>query len=99
MDVRGSGRPAERGVLMTVETETKYAGYIDQQRRQMERIMGSDLRAIPAAWSSHRIPGHFARGRRAVDTRTAGDFGPGGPDSGRYAGCSCDPGCLPQCFT
>ena len=43
--------------MMTVETETKYAGYIDQQRRQMDRIMGSNLRAIPNGLEFSRIPG------------------------------------------
>jgi tRNA uridine 5-carboxymethylaminomethyl modification enzyme len=51
------GEAVERGVLMTVETETKYAGYIDQQRRQMERIMGSNLRSIPSGLEFSRIPG------------------------------------------
>lgn len=50
------GTPA-RGVLMTVETEIKYAGYIDQQKRQMDRIAGSNLRPIPAGISFNRIPG------------------------------------------
>lgn len=49
--------PAARGVLMTVETETKYAGYIDQQRRQIDRLLGSDGRPIPPAVEFHRIPG------------------------------------------
>ena len=47
----------ERGVLMTVETETKYAGYIDQQRRQIERMLGSDTRTIPVTMSFDHIPG------------------------------------------
>lgn len=47
----------ERGVLMTVETETKYAGYIDQQRRQIERMLGSDTRHIPETMNFDRIPG------------------------------------------
>jgi tRNA uridine 5-carboxymethylaminomethyl modification enzyme len=51
------GEPAERGVLMTVETETKYAGYIDQQRRQIERTLGSDSRAIPETMNFVAIPG------------------------------------------
>jgi tRNA uridine 5-carboxymethylaminomethyl modification enzyme len=51
------GGAVERGVLMTVETETKYAGYIDQQRRQIERMLGSDMRAIPEAMNFDRIPG------------------------------------------
>jgi tRNA uridine 5-carboxymethylaminomethyl modification enzyme len=51
------GETPERGVLMTVETEIKYAGYIDQQRRQLERMAGSDARAIPGSLEFHRIPG------------------------------------------
>jgi tRNA uridine 5-carboxymethylaminomethyl modification enzyme len=51
------GGPVERGVLMTVETETKYAGYIDQQRRQIERILGSNMRTIPGGLEFGRIPG------------------------------------------
>jgi tRNA uridine 5-carboxymethylaminomethyl modification enzyme len=51
------GEAPERGVLMTVETEIKYAGYIDQQRRQMERMAGSDTRPIPLSMEFQRIPG------------------------------------------
>jgi tRNA uridine 5-carboxymethylaminomethyl modification enzyme len=51
------GEAPERGVLMTVETEIKYAGYIDQQRRQLERMAGSDARTIPGTLEFHRIPG------------------------------------------
>ena len=46
-----------RGLLMTVETETKYAGYIGQQRRQIERLKSADGRVIPAANSFRGIPG------------------------------------------
>ncbi len=51
-----AGAP-ERGVLMTVETEVKYAGYIDQQRRQIERMQNSDTRAIPQEMGFIGIPG------------------------------------------
>jgi tRNA uridine 5-carboxymethylaminomethyl modification enzyme len=51
------GEIPERGVLMTVETEVKYAGYLDQQRRQVERIRTSDTRAIPETLSFDGIPG------------------------------------------
>jgi tRNA uridine 5-carboxymethylaminomethyl modification enzyme len=51
------GGAVERGVLMTAETETKYAGYIDQQRRQIDRMLGSDSRPIPASMEFQRIPG------------------------------------------
>ncbi|MEO7649845.1 MAG: FAD-dependent oxidoreductase, partial [Bryobacteraceae bacterium] len=45
-----------RGLLATVETETKYAGYIGQQQRQMERMRSSGGRKIPLEFS-YRIPG------------------------------------------
>jgi tRNA uridine 5-carboxymethylaminomethyl modification enzyme len=51
------GEAPERGVLMTAETEIKYAGYIDQQRRQIERMQSSDTRSIPETMEFARIPG------------------------------------------
>ena len=51
------GGPAERGVLMTVETEVKYAGYVDQQRRQVERLQGSSERLLPEGLDFAVIPG------------------------------------------
>jgi tRNA uridine 5-carboxymethylaminomethyl modification enzyme len=51
------GGAPERGVLMTVETEVKYAGYIDQQRRQIERMQSSDSRSIPESMEFIGIPG------------------------------------------
>jgi tRNA uridine 5-carboxymethylaminomethyl modification enzyme len=51
------GEPAERGVLMTVETEIKYAGYIDQQLRQMDKMRDSDTRPIPNSMEFTMIPG------------------------------------------
>jgi tRNA uridine 5-carboxymethylaminomethyl modification enzyme len=51
-----NGNPL-RGVLMTVETEIKYAGYLDQQRRQIERLQTSDGRRIPSHMQFSTIPG------------------------------------------
>jgi tRNA uridine 5-carboxymethylaminomethyl modification enzyme len=51
------GCAPQRGVLMTVETEVKYAGYIDQQRRQIERMRSSDTRSIPESMQFVGIPG------------------------------------------
>jgi tRNA uridine 5-carboxymethylaminomethyl modification enzyme len=51
------GEAPVRGVLMTVETEVKYAGYIDQQRRQIERMQSSDSRSIPESMEFIGIPG------------------------------------------
>ncbi len=43
--------------LTTVETETKYSGYIAQQERQMERLKGAERRRIPAEFAFDGIPG------------------------------------------
>lgn len=37
-----------RNEVKTVETEIKYAGYLDQQRKSMERLKRDEARAIPA---------------------------------------------------
>ncbi len=45
------------GVLTSVETETKYAGYITQQRRHIEKMRQSEGRIIPREFSFNAIPG------------------------------------------
>jgi tRNA uridine 5-carboxymethylaminomethyl modification enzyme len=50
------GEPV-RGLLATVETETKYSGYIAQQERQMVRLKNAERRAIPEAFEFAGIPG------------------------------------------
>ncbi len=45
------------GVLTTVETETKYEGYIQQQARQIVRMKDSERRRIPAEFQFAGIPG------------------------------------------
>jgi tRNA uridine 5-carboxymethylaminomethyl modification enzyme len=56
-----------RGLLMTVETETKYAGYIGQQRRQIERMKSSDGRPIPSLFQFAGIPGLSREIREKLD--------------------------------
>jgi tRNA uridine 5-carboxymethylaminomethyl modification enzyme len=51
------GEEPVRGLLATVETETKYSGYISQQERQMERAKGADHRPIPSGFAFTGIPG------------------------------------------
>jgi tRNA uridine 5-carboxymethylaminomethyl modification enzyme len=46
-----------RGLLATLETETKYAGYIAQQERQIDRLKNSEGRRIPGSFSFRAIPG------------------------------------------
>jgi tRNA uridine 5-carboxymethylaminomethyl modification enzyme len=50
------GTPA-CGVLESLETELKYAGYIAQQHRQVERLKDSERRQIPADFCYTDIPG------------------------------------------
>ncbi len=46
-----------QGVLTTIETETKYAGYISQQERQVQHLNDSEARTIPDKFCYEGIPG------------------------------------------
>ncbi|MEP6961280.1 MAG: tRNA uridine-5-carboxymethylaminomethyl(34) synthesis enzyme MnmG, partial [Acidobacteriota bacterium] len=46
-----------RGVIQTVETEYKYAGYLAQQDRQVQRMKDSEGKRIPVEFSYTNIPG------------------------------------------
>lgn len=45
------GRDLQHGVLTTVETEIKYAGYLGQQQRQIEQMRKSEERRIPSGFA------------------------------------------------
>ena len=51
------GAEPVEGVTATVETEVKYAGYISQQVKQIERLSSSGGRAIPEGMDFGAIPG------------------------------------------
>ncbi|MCC6345511.1 MAG: tRNA uridine-5-carboxymethylaminomethyl(34) synthesis enzyme MnmG [Bryobacterales bacterium] len=51
------GEDPAPGLLTTIETELKYAGYIEQQQRQMRRLRDSEERRIPDALEFGSIPG------------------------------------------
>jgi tRNA uridine 5-carboxymethylaminomethyl modification enzyme len=51
------GEEPVHGVLTTIETEAKYAGYIAQQERQIERLRDSESRRIPQEFEFSEIPG------------------------------------------
>jgi tRNA uridine 5-carboxymethylaminomethyl modification enzyme len=53
----GLGGDFIRGVLATVETEIKYAGYISQQERQVKHLSESERRPIPGDFSYSDLPG------------------------------------------
>jgi tRNA uridine 5-carboxymethylaminomethyl modification enzyme len=44
-------------VMTTIETEVKYAGYMDQQDKQVQRLRDSEARRVPAALDYAAIPG------------------------------------------
>ena len=51
------GATVSKSALTTVETETKYAGYIQQQDRQVQRLEDAESRVIPETFSYADIPG------------------------------------------
>jgi tRNA uridine 5-carboxymethylaminomethyl modification enzyme len=46
-----------RNEMKTVETEIKYSGYLDQQRRSMEKMRKAEKRAIPAWFDYGSVSG------------------------------------------
>ena len=51
------GQELVHGLLATIETEAKYAGYIAQQERQIDRLRDSDRRRIPSEFEFSKVPG------------------------------------------
>jgi tRNA uridine 5-carboxymethylaminomethyl modification enzyme len=54
---RALGESLVHGVLETIETESKYAGYIAQQERQIRRLHDAEDRRIPSEFQFSEIPG------------------------------------------
>jgi tRNA uridine 5-carboxymethylaminomethyl modification enzyme len=68
MDLAGIlGELPRRGVVETVETEAKYAGYIAQQERQVERLRSAERRCIPNGFSYCEIPGLSREAREKLE--------------------------------
>jgi tRNA uridine 5-carboxymethylaminomethyl modification enzyme len=61
------GEEPAHGLLATVETEAKYAGYIAQQERQIDRLRESELRRIPAAFEFANIPGLSTEAKQKLE--------------------------------
>jgi tRNA uridine 5-carboxymethylaminomethyl modification enzyme len=61
------GEEPVHGLLATVETEAKYAGYIAQQQRQIDRLRASDLRRIPSGFKFEGIPGLSTEARQKLE--------------------------------
>jgi tRNA uridine 5-carboxymethylaminomethyl modification enzyme len=61
---KGSSKPpatklsaAARNEMKTVETEIKYAGYLDQQRKSIERLKKAEQRVIPEWFDYGKVSG------------------------------------------
>ena len=61
------GQEPVHGLLTTVETEAKYAGYICQQQRQIDRLRNSELRRIPASFEFSEIPGLSTEAKQKLE--------------------------------
>jgi tRNA uridine 5-carboxymethylaminomethyl modification enzyme len=61
------GEEAVHGLLATVETEVKYAGYIAQQQKQIDRLRESDLRRIPSSFKFDSIPGLSTEAKQKLE--------------------------------
>lgn len=64
---RELGETLVRGVLDTVETEAKYAGYIVQQERQIARLRDGESRRIPEGFAYGAIPGLSTEVRQKLE--------------------------------
>ncbi len=61
------GQEPVHGLLTTVETEAKYAGYICQQQRQINRLRDSELRRIPSSFEFSEIPGLSTEAKQKLE--------------------------------
>jgi tRNA uridine 5-carboxymethylaminomethyl modification enzyme len=72
------GQLPVHGVLTTIETEAKYAGYIAQQERQMDRMRRSESRRIPSQFDFAHIPGLSTEVREKLERVRPGTLGQAG---------------------
>ncbi|MFZ0663584.1 MAG: tRNA uridine-5-carboxymethylaminomethyl(34) synthesis enzyme MnmG [Acidobacteriaceae bacterium] len=62
------GRSARRNELKAVETEIKYAGYLDQQKKSIERLKRAEQRSIPE-WFDYKAVSGLSREMQEKLTR------------------------------
>lgn len=72
------GEPLAEGVLTTLEVEAKYAGYIAQQERQIDRMKDSERRRIPSTTAYDAIPGLSSEVREKLARVRPETFGQAG---------------------
>jgi tRNA uridine 5-carboxymethylaminomethyl modification enzyme len=69
------GEAPVHGLLQTIETELKYAGYIAQQQRQVDRLRVSESRKIPVEFCYQEIPGLSREVREKLERVRPGTLG------------------------
>ena len=82
-DLRGAlpsdlGRTLRRADWKAIETEFKYVGYLEQQRRQIARLEKAEARGIPAQFQYRGLPGlsnEVVEKMERVRPRTLGQAG------------------------
>lgn len=72
------GEEPVAGLLTTLETEYKYAGYMSQQGRQIQRLRESEDRRIPAGLEFRGIPGLSREVAEKLDRVRPGTLGQAG---------------------
>jgi tRNA uridine 5-carboxymethylaminomethyl modification enzyme len=72
------GQTIRHGVLATVETETKYAGYLVQQERQISQLKEAENRTIPPQFAYENIPGLSNEVRQKLARVRPGTLGQAG---------------------
>ena len=76
------GNEPVHGLLTTIETEIKYAGYIAQQERQIDRLRDSERRRIPSDFEFAQIPGLSTEVRQKMQRVRPETLGQAGRISG-----------------
>lgn len=61
------GESPVHGLATQVETEIRYAGYLHQQERQIERLRECEQRGIPTNFDFSRVPGLSTEVRQKLD--------------------------------
>jgi tRNA uridine 5-carboxymethylaminomethyl modification enzyme len=73
-----TGADLAHGVLTTIETESKYEGYLAQQTRQIQQLQQSESRVIPESFSYEQIPGLSNEARQRLTRVRPGTLGQAG---------------------
>ena len=72
------GRSLRRADWKAIETELKYVGYLEQQRRQIDRLKKAEARGIPTNFAYRGLPGlsnEVVEKMERVRPRTLGQAG------------------------